>query len=133
MSSATSATSATSTGTGLIGNYQFGPNSSIKHDDAVIIVNGDMVASNVTIMDGDLVIDDISITKRLGIIESILNLPERDARLENEYPHLAEIYDKCVEESLKILKNMRNMEQEALHAQYSRERDKLIVIQTLEG
>jgi len=50
----------------------------------------------------DITVNGLSIIERLSILESALGLPQRDAELEEKYPHLKDLYYAQVDAIAKV-------------------------------
>jgi hypothetical protein len=47
---------------------------------------------------GDIMINGRNLEERLDVIEKVLNIPERDVKLEKKYPKLKKMYDEYIKE-----------------------------------
>lgn len=53
-------------------------------------------------VDGRIVINERDLEERLSTIEKILQIPERDVKLEKKYPKLKSLYDAYIKELSKV-------------------------------
>jgi len=70
----------------------------------------------------DITVNGLSIIERLSILESALGLPERDAELEEKYPHLKDLYYAQVDAIVKVKEGDTN---------YTKEMEKLRTFEIL--
>lgn len=54
--------------------------------------------TNTLQVDGNVVINGKDLEKRLSVIEKVLNIPERDVKLEAKYPKLKKMYEDYINE-----------------------------------
>lgn len=75
-------------------------------------------------VEGDITINNLSLLERLEVIESALGLPQRDAELEQKYPHLKEMYNKQVTSVIGTMKT---------DMAYTKEMEKLRTFELVKG
>jgi hypothetical protein len=86
-------TNSTSSLMGSNGTWAVG-NTTISTD-PVLTINGDKTSLDVR---GKMILNGQDLEERLSVIEKVLQIPERDAKLESKHPKLKKLYDEYIKE-----------------------------------